>query len=307
MKNKTNETKLAGQYTYADLVTLASKSAVAVALVLLLSKLYAWWVSGSGAMLASTTDSLLDVFASLLSFIMIRFSLAPADEKHKFGHGKAENLAALMQSSFVLGSAILLLFHGANRIYDPVEVTHTNVAIGVSLLAIVLTLALVLLQKKVIAKTDSVAITADSLHYQSDLLLNLGVIIALLLNQYQWPQADGLYTVIVGVFLFVGAIKIVIKSLQDLMDRELSEQDRKVIEDIIAKHPQVHGFHQLRTRQAGPTRFIQFHLELDDDLSLFEAHQISDQVEQMLLATFSDTEVFIHQDPISLVTEHRQR
>lgn len=289
--------------SYEDLVKLASKMAIFVAATLVFTKLYAWWVSSSSAMLASTTDSILDVFASLCSFIIIRFSLSPADEEHRFGHGKAENLAALMQSSFVLGSAILLMLHGVDRIISPQEVTHSSIAIGISVLAIVLTVALISVQKYVISKTKSVAIGADSLHYQSDLLLNAGVILALVLNTYNWPQADGIFTVLVGVFLLTGAIKMIYHSIHDLMDRELAAEDLQSIKAVINSHPRANGFHELRTRQSGKMRFIQFHLELDDNLSLLQAHQISDEVEQELLKIFTDTEVFIHQDPQSVVAK----
>lgn len=288
---------------YDSLVTLASKAAVLVALLLVSSKIYAWWLSGSSAMLASATDSLLDVFASLTSFIILKFSLAPADENHKFGHGKAENLAALMQSSFVLGSALLLIFHGIERVANPHTIEHSNVAIGVSVLAIFLTLGLLVLQKYVILKTQSVAISADSLHYQSDLLLNAGVILALILSQFDVDKADGVFTILVGLFLMVGAIKIVFHSVHDLMDKELNDHELQLIKKTINSHPQALGFHELRTRQAGKVKFIQFHLELPDELELVRAHQISDQIEQSLLALFAHTEVIIHQDPKSVVNK----
>jgi ferrous-iron efflux pump FieF len=208
-----------------------------------------------------------------------------------------------MQSSFVLGSAILLMLHGVDRIISPQEVTHSSIAIGISVLAIVLTVALISVQKYVISKTKSVAIGADSLHYQSDLLLNAGVILALVLNAYNWPQADGIFTVLVGVFLLTGAIKMIYHSIHDLMDRELAVEDLQSIKAVINSHPRANGFHELRTRQSGKMRFIQFHLELDDNLSLLQAHQISDEVEQELLKIFTDTEVFIHQDPQSVVAK----
>mgnify|MGYP005990804233 CR=1 FL=1 len=286
---------------YDYLVKLASSAAVLVAIVLVTTKVWAWWASGSAAMLASATDSLLDVFASLTSLVILRFSLAPADEDHKFGHGKAENLAALMQSSFVLGSAILLIFHGIDRIIEPNVIKQTNLAIGVSVVAIVLTLALVVLQKYVISKTKSVAISADSLHYQTDLYLNLGVIIALILSAYQMPYADGIFTILVGFFLMFGAGKIIYQSVQDLMDKELEPAEISAIKAIINSNTKALGFHELRTRQSGKMKFIQFHLELDDNLTLLAAHSIADEIEHAIKQEFLYTEVLIHQDPKSVV------
>ncbi|KGJ98152.1 cation diffusion facilitator family transporter [Thalassotalea sp. ND16A] len=292
---------------YESLVKLASKAAIGVAFILVLSKLYAWWVSSSAAMLASTTDSLLDVFASLTSFLILKYSLAPADKEHKFGHGKAENLAALMQSSFVLGSALLLIFHGVDRLLNPQPILHTNLAIVISILAIALTLALVILQKMVVKKTQSIAISADSLHYQSDLFLNLGVIIALVLSQYEIAQADGLFTIFVGIFLITGAVNIVYQSVHDLMDKELDDEELAIIEQVINENPKSLGFHELRTRQAGKMKFIQFHLELPDHLPLVQAHKIADEIEQAILTQFAHTEVFIHQDPQSVVPTELSR
>ncbi|QBY04617.1 cation diffusion facilitator family transporter [Thalassotalea sp. HSM 43] len=289
--------------SYESLVRFASGSAVFVAVVLVLSKVWAWWLSGSASMLASSTDSLLDVFASLTSFIILRYSLAPADDEHRFGHGKAENLAALMQASFVLGSAILLILHGVERTVSPQPVSHNFAAIMVSIVAILLTLGLVAIQRHVINKTRSIAISADSLHYQSDLLLNLGVIIALLLSQYGFIYADGAFAVLVGVFLGVGAIKISIRAVHDLMDHELSEQQVERITELIRVNEQSLGFHELRTRQSGKIAFIQFHLELKDDLTLYQAHSIADNIEQAIVKEFPNAQVLIHQDPQSVVKQ----
>jgi ferrous-iron efflux pump FieF len=285
---------------YAYLVKLAAFAATATALILVLLKLYAWLATDASAMLASATDSILDLFASLMNVVILRFALAPADKEHKFGHGKAESLAGLVQAAFVLGSALLLMFNGLGRIINPQEIVRTEVGIIVSIIAIVMTLLLVVLQKYVISRTRSVAISADALHYQSDLFLNLGVLAALFLSQGYWLQADGFFTVAVGVFLLVGAGKIIWTSVHHLMDHELSEEDRNIIKDIVLTHEGTYGLHELRTRQAGQDRFIQFHLELDDELSLLEAHSIGEAIEAEIIQALAPCEVFIHHDPHSV-------
>jgi ferrous-iron efflux pump FieF len=286
---------------YAYLVKLAAFAATATALILVLLKLYAWFVTDASAMLASATDSILDLFASIMNVVILRFALAPADKEHKFGHGKAESLAGLVQAAFVLGSALLLVFNGVDRIINPQQVVRTEVGIGVSVIAIAMTLMLVMLQKYVISRTRSVAISADALHYQSDLLLNLGVLAALFLSQGYWLQADGVFTVAVGIFLLVGAGKIMWTSVHHLMDHELTETELSVIKKIILNHQGAHGLHELRTRQAGPDRFIQFHLELDEKLSLLEAHSIGEAIEAEIIQALAPCEVFIHHDPLSVV------
>lgn len=286
---------------YAYLVKLAAFAATTTALLLVAIKLYAWIVTDASAMLASATDSILDLFASVMNVVILRFALAPADDKHKFGHGKAESLAGLVQAAFVLGSALLLVFNGIERTITPQQVMNTGVGIWVSVIAIVLTLALVVLQKYVISKTKSVAITADALHYQSDLLLNLGVLAALFLSQGFWLRADGVFTIGVGVFLLIGASKIMWASVHHLMDHELNESELNVIKKIVLSHDGALGLHELRTRQAGQDRFIQFHLELNDTLSLLEAHSIGDRIEADIVKALTPCEVFIHHDPTSVV------
>jgi ferrous-iron efflux pump FieF len=292
---------LANNDDYSYWVKIAAFAATSTALLLVVLKLYAWMATDASSMLASATDSMLDLFASLMNVVIIHYALAPADEKHKFGHGKAESLAGLVQAAFVTGSALLLVFHGFDRIINPKLVVKTEIGIIVTIIAIVMTLLLVLLQRFVIKKTRSVAISADALHYQSDLLLNLGVLAALILSSGYSQYADGAFTCAVGLLLLSGALKIIYLSVHNLMDHELSEDELTQITAIVLSHDSTLGVHDLRTRQSGPHRFIQFHLELDDRLSLLAAHSIGEAIEKEIEAKFSPCEVFIHHDPTSVV------
>jgi len=288
---------------YAYWVRLAAISSSSVALLLVIIKFYAWLVSDSSAMLASTTDSILDLFASVMNIVILRFALAPADDEHKFGHGKAESLAGLVQAAFVLGSALLLIFNGVERVINPRVIVQSDIAIGVTLVAIILTLALVVFQRFVIKRTGSIVINADALHYQSDLFLNVGVLAAIFLSQGLWVQADGVFTIIVALYLLFGAGQIIYQSVYQLMDHELSDDELTQIKSIILSHDHALGLHELRTRQSGAQRFIQFHLELEDTLSLLEAHSIGDDIEAEICQALAPCEVFIHQDPSSVVPE----
>lgn len=288
-------------HDYAFWVRLAAISSSSVALILVIIKFYAWLVTDSSAMLASTTDSILDLFASLISIVILRFSLAPADEEHSFGHGKAESLAGLVQASFVLGSATLLIFSGISRLLNPQVIIKGEVAIWVTIVAIVLTLLLVIFQRFVIKRTNSIIISGDALHYQSDLLLNLGVLAAVILSQSGWLAADGAFTIGVGLYLIFGAGQIMVQSVKQLMDHKLSDDEITQIKDIVMKNKEAIDLHELRTRQAGAQRFIQFHLELSDDLSLFEAHNIGEKIEAEICQALAPCEVFIHHDPSSVV------
>ncbi len=288
---------------YAFWVRLAAISSTSTALILVVIKLYAWLVTDSSAMLASTTDSILDLFASVMSIVILRFALAPADKGHTFGHGKAESLAGLVQASFVLGSAIILIFSGVSRVLNPQAIVQSEVAIWVTIISIVLTLILVGFQRYVIKRTGSIIISGDALHYQSDLLLNLGVLVAIVLSQGYWLQADGVFTIAVALYLVFGASQIMVQSVSQLMDSELSDEELDQIKAIVSSHEQAIGIHELRTRQSGAQRFVQFHLELSDELSLLEAHGIGDEIEAKICHLLAPCEVFIHHDPSSVVQE----
>ena len=291
---------------YSRWVTFASMAAVTTATLLIIGKLIAWLMTDSSTLLASLTDSFMDVSASIINLLAIRYALAPADEEHRFGHGKAESLAGLIQSAFISGSALLLMMHGISSMLNQVPVVRLEAGIWVSAGSILLTLLLVSFQSLVIRKTNSVAIKADMLHYRSDLLLNAGVLLALVLAGQGWHWADGLFAILIGLFLVWGAAHIGYESVQALLDRQLPEEEQARIMALCCAVEGVHGVHDLRTRQSGPTRFVQLHLELDDQLPLVQAHQIADEAELAVRQSFERMEVIIHMDPISVLTKEQQ-
>ncbi|OOE89422.1 MULTISPECIES: CDF family cation-efflux transporter FieF [unclassified Salinivibrio] len=286
---------------YAFWVEAAAWAATAVATTLLLAKLIAWWLTGSVSVLASFVDSLLDLLASLTNLIVVRYAVQPADSEHSFGHGKAESLAALAQSTFIVGSASFLLLSGLERLFKPVPIASPELGVAVSAGATVITLGLVLFQKWVIRKTASPAIAADALHYQSDLLMNIAIIVALALSWYGWTQADAWFAIGISVFILSQAVKMAYEAVQSLLDRQLPLEEQEKIAVLSSSVVGVHGIHQLRTRQAGMTKFIQLHIELDDELPLVDAHTLADVVEDRLLVAFPGADVMIHQDPKSVV------
>ena len=286
---------------YARLVTMAAWTATIVATLLLVVKVGAWWATGSVSLLASLIDSMLDIAASLVNVVVVRYSLQPADREHTFGHGKAESLAALAQAMFISGSAVFLILNGIDRFFRPHELQSPEYGVYVSLFAIVVTFGLVSFQKQVVKKTGSQAIAADSLHYQSDLYMNAAIMLALGLSWFGVTQADALFAVGIGIFILYSAIQMVREATQTLLDRKLPDSELRDIRETCLQVEGVLGVHQLRTRISGPTRFIQLHLELEDQMPLLEAHRISDEVEDELLELFPDSDVLIHQDPYSVV------
>ncbi|WP_407331638.1 CDF family cation-efflux transporter FieF [Enterovibrio sp. 27052020O] len=286
---------------YARLVQMAAWAATITASFLLLMKLGTWWYTGSVSLLASLVDSLIDLLASVTNLVVVRYALQPADEEHKFGHGKAESLAALAQAAFIVGSACFLVLSGIERLFKPTELFHPEAGVVMSGIATVITAGLVLFQKWVVRQTGSQAIAADSLHYQSDLYMNIAIIVALGLAWYGFPMADAIFAIGIGIFILVSAFRMASEAVQSLLDRQLPVEDQDKIMLLASTVSGVEGVHDLRTRQAGATRFIQLHLELDDDLRLVDAHVIADEVEDRLEIAFPGADILIHQDPVSVV------
>ena len=279
----------------------ATYASLAVAAVLIAAKLVVWISTDSVALLSSLVDSLVDAAASLVNFFAVRHATTPADREHRFGHGKAEPLAALGQSAFLIGSALLLMFEAVRRLVSPAPVGDTRAGIAVMLFAIVVTLGLVAYQRYVVRQTGSIAIGADELHYRSDLFLNLGVIATLIVgSMLKLPVLDPLFGGAVGLWIIYGAIKIARLSLVQLMDREMPDSERARVRAIAEGHPEVTAVHDIRTRIAGPTTFIQLHLEMDGAINLLRAHEISDAVEARLQAAFPQAEIMIHEDPAGI-------
>ena len=277
---------------------LATYASVAVAALLIAVKFAAWLETGSVALLSSLVDSLLDAAASMVNLIAVRHAMSPADREHRFGHGKAEPLAVLGQSAFITGSAMLLFAEAVRRLIWPLPVDNPPAGIIVVIFSIVVTIGLVLYQRHVVRHTGSIAISADELHYRSDVVLNLGVIAALVLSSaLDFPILDPLFGAAIGVWIVYSAVRLARLSLFQLMDHELPDDEREKIREIAQSHPDVVAAHDLRTRVAGPTSFIQIHVEMNGSMSLLRAHEISDEVEAKLRAAYPNAEVIIHQDP----------
>ncbi|MDE0390965.1 MAG: cation diffusion facilitator family transporter [Rhodospirillales bacterium] len=280
------------------LMRRATSFAVAAAALMIAAKLGAWLVTDSVSLLSSLADSVMDVLASLINLFAVRQALQPPDREHRFGHGKAEPLAGLGQALFITASAIFLIVEAAGRIMEPEPIARAPVGIAVMVFAIVVTTALVAYQRRVVRLTGSTAIRADSLHYASDILMNIGVIAALALAMtVGWGLADPIIAIAIAGVIVHAAVRVGWGAIQQLMDHELPEKDRERIRRIVLEHPEVLDCHDLRTRRSGIDSFIQVHVEMDRSLTLLRAHEISDDVETRIREAFPHAEVLIHADP----------
>ncbi len=282
----------------AKLTTRAALASVCVACFLLGLKGYAAWATGSVAMLGSLADTGLDVIASLVTLFGVRIAAMPADRDHRFGHGKAESLAALVQVGIIGISAVGIGWRAVDRLIHGAVTANAEYGIAVSAVAIALTFGLILFQRSVIRRTGSIAIHTDSVHYSSDLLLNLSVIAALALDQYaHLAGADPVFGILIALWLVYGAWRASAHAVDQLMDKEWPEERRQAFIAVAARHPAGKGIHDLRTRTSGANEFAQFHIWLDPAMSVVAAHDVVDEIEAQLLREFPGVEVIIHVDP----------
>ena len=281
----------------ARLLRLASNASVATAVVLILVKAGAWVLTDSVALLASLVDSMMDSAASLINLLAIRYALVPADEEHRFGHGKAEALAGLGQAMFIAGSSVFLVLEAVDRLVHPVPVTDTATGIAVMAFSIAVTLALIALQRHTIRRTGSTAIRADSLHYLSDLTVNLSIILALLAASAGYGSLDAWAGLAIAAYILYSAWHIAQDAFHHLLDREVDGAVRETILALAHEPEDVRGVHDLRTRQSGQQMFVQIHLEMNRDLPLWQAHRAAEWVETAVRARFPGSDVIAHQDP----------
>ena len=290
------------------LVRSAAAASIATALLLLGLKLWAAWITGSTAMLGSLADTALDLVASLATFVGVWIAARPADEDHRFGHGKAEALAAIFQVMLIALSAGGIALAAVQRLIDPRPVEAPVEGIAVSLVAILATLALLGWQRFVVARTGSLAIRADHAHYQSDLFLNLSVIAALALAGWGGVTgADPVFGIAIAAWLAWGAYRTASEAIDQLMDREWPDEKRQRFVELAARHPELSNLHDLRTRSTGTRDFVQFHVDLPGAMTVEEAHDIVERVERDLLRHFPDMELLIHIDPHGHVDEPGNR
>ncbi|HDZ56727.1 MAG TPA: cation diffusion facilitator family transporter [Pseudomonas xinjiangensis] len=282
----------------ARLLKIATYASVGVAVALVALKGSVWLASGSVSLLASLIDSFMDAGASLINLFAVRFALKPADKGHRFGHGKAEALAGLAQSAFIIASAVLVLVQGVQRLIDPQPLDAAWLGVGVMLVSIAATIGLLLVQRHVIHRTQSTAVSADSLHYRSDLLMNTSIIVALILAYYGVARADALFGLLIAIYIGYGAVRIALSAIEILMDPELPDEIRANALAVARAVPGVVGVHDLRTRQSGQHWFMQVHVELPAELSLREAHVLGEDVRLAIEHEYPQADVLVHTDPV---------
>jgi len=289
------------------LLKIASIASVVTATSLLLLKFVAYWQTDSVSIMASLLDSMLDIVASLVNLVAIRYALVPADKEHPFGHGKAEALAGLGQATFIAGSACFLMIHAGSNISNPDNLQDLDVGIIVMLISTVVTGMLIIFQRYVYRQTNSIAIKADSVHYLTDLLSNTLVILALGLVYWGLSWMDPVMAILIGIYILYSAWQIVSESIHMLLDRELDESIQEKVRALVLADPEVHAIHELKTRESGHTQFIQLHIEMDGEINLYKAHDISDRIMAILEQAFPSAEILIHQDPFNDAPDESMR
>lgn len=282
----------------SSLTARAALASIAMAIFLIILKAWAALQTSSMAMLGSLADSTLDLLASIVVLMGVRIAAQPADTDHRFGHGKAEALAALVQLIIITISALFIGYRSVERLMAGAQTRDAELGIGVSLVAILFTIALITYQRYVVRRTGSVAISTDRLHYASDLMLNASVIVALVLDQYGGlAGADAVFGLLIALWLLWGAWRSSSHALDQLMDREWPEDLRAKFLAACSEYPELAGLHDLRTRTSGTHHFAQFHVWVPSDWTVAQAHERMDRIEEELQRRFPATEILMHLDP----------
>lgn len=280
------------------LVNRAAYASVSVAVMLIIAKTWAWWITGSVSLQATLIDSLLDSFASIANLLAVRLAQRPPDRRHRFGYGKFEAISALGQAFLIFASGLWLIQDAVSKTLDPVPLKETTSGVLVMVFSLVATGALLSFQRYVVKKTSSTAIAADAAHYRVDFIINAGVIFSLLVTkQANVLWIDPLTGFIIGVYILFSCIEVGRDAVYILIDRELGDNTRRKIVKIITEFADVKGYHDLRTRSSGNRIFIQCHLELGSKLSLKKAHDVAVEVRNKLREEFPDADVLLHIDP----------
>jgi ferrous-iron efflux pump FieF len=290
------------------LMQRATKASVAVATLLIVAKAYAYFVSDSLAMLASLLDSSLDFLASAVNLLAVRHATTPPDEDHRFGHEKAEPLASLAQAAFIMGSAGFLAVEAVQHLISPPRIDAADIGIYVSGFAVVITMMLLLFQRHVVKTTGSMLVSADALHYKSDLLTNLAVMASLIgTSRFNLPSIDAAAGLAIALLIANSSVGVFRQAYDQLMDREAPDDLANQIDAIARANPDVLDVHDVRTRRAGSRVFVQMHLELDPGITLLRAHEISDAVEHAVKGHIPEADIMIHQDPagVEMAPNHR--
>lgn len=281
------------------LMKLASYASVAMASVLLLAKLVAWWRTDSLAMLSSFTDSVFDVLMSLVNMIAVRYALKPADDDHRFGHTSIEDIAGLAQCAFIFAAMAMIILQSIERLANPhLVLSEPELGIAVSMLGMVLTTALVLFQGYVTRRTKSLVIAADRMHYVGDILFNLGVLAAFVLSsRFGLVWADATIAIGIAVIVMYSTWPLGTRAFNNLMDREMPDAEKTQLLAIVAAEKEIRGYHNLKTRYSGTKAFVQLHVEIDATLNFRDAHAIIDRLENAILTAFPGADVIVHPDP----------
>ena len=287
---------------------MAGYAAIAIVSILIIAKSYAYYESGAVSILSSLTDSLMDSIVSLMALGSIYYARRPADEDHRWGHGKMEAVSALFQAAIITGGGAFLVFESVNRLINPEIITGHLIGINVLILSIILSIVLVFIQRISLQKQESLAVEADSVHYGSDVLINIGALIVIAASLYGAPLwIDAVFALGVAALMAVIARKIARKSLDILLDRELPEKDRQKIIAVIDAHEGVLGWHDLRTHKNGVDYVMSFDIEAQPEITLHAAHDIAKDLENGILKLYPNSDILIHIDPKGYTEDSRHR
>lgn len=284
----------------ARLKSSAARLSIIAAGFLIILKAVTGYLTGSISVWASLLDSAMDIFASTINFFAVRAAARPPDDDHLYGHGKVESLAGLFQSAVITASAAFLIREALHRIFTPHPTGMEWLGVGTMLVASLVSVALVARLRSVARKTDSPALSADAVHYATDVYTNGAALIALAVVALTgWLLVDPLISLTISAFILWSAFDVARDSVNVLMDKRLPEEIDEMVATVVSRYhgEGVLGFHDLRTRRSGSHKFIDLHLDVNNELSFQGAHDLSVRVLRALEAEIPRSRVQIHCDP----------
>ncbi|MCR3755242.1 MAG: Zn(2(+))/Fe(2(+))/Cd(2(+)) exporter [Candidatus Westeberhardia cardiocondylae] len=285
-----------------NLTRFASFASLSISIILVSIKIWACFTTGSIALLTSATDGFVDVIESIITLIGVYYAQRPADDTHRYGHGKAEAIAAFVQALLLIGAGITLCIESINKFINPSTLSSQGLGISVIIGSTLCAVILVIMQTLVIKHTHSTAISADRSHYIADIAINITVLISLLLeNKFGLIRADSFGALIISCYMIWNARNMIQSTLLQLLDHELSKFERDKIIDIIQNCYGVKGVHNVRTRNSGDKIFIDFHIEVDGTIDITTGHNICKSIEKKIKRIFPSIDIFIYLEPKKLI------
>lgn len=266
--------------------------------LLIVFKLIAGLLMNSVSVISESIHSFIDLLASIIAFFSIKASEKPEDEKHPFGHGKYENISGFIEAILIFFAAIVIIYESAKKLISGVKIESLSAGILVMLVSSIVNLIISSFLLKMAKKTNSLALEADGMHLLTDVFTSFGVFLGLIAIYFTGIKIlDPIIAILVSFLIIKAAIDLTKKSMDGLLDSNLPDEELQQIITIVTSHPEIKGYHKLRTRLSGSKREIDIHIQIKSDTTIGKAHEISNSIEKEIKSVFTGSHCVVHIEP----------